>query len=52
MKREVGVSRMPRGLRQTARSISFLSPTDSCPVAFLAMKMRRSSCGPSANYSI
>jgi hypothetical protein len=39
MKREVGVSRIPRGLRQVALSISFLSPIFSRPEALLAIKI-------------
>src|SRR5262249_44986741 len=39
MKREVGVSLTPRGLRQLARSISRLSPILSTPPALLVMKI-------------
>jgi hypothetical protein len=39
MYREVGVKRMPRGLRQVARSISRLSPIESRPETFLAIKI-------------
>jgi hypothetical protein len=39
MKREVGVSRIPRGLRQVALSISFLSPIFRRPEALLAIKI-------------
>src|SRR5258708_21621032 len=39
MKREVGVKRMPQGLRHVALSISFLSPMARRPDAFFAMKM-------------
>src|ERR1700691_6016532 len=39
MYRDVGVSRAPRGFRQIALSISFLSPIFKVPVAFLTTKM-------------
>jgi hypothetical protein len=39
IKREVGVSLMPRGLRQLARSISRLSPIFTGPVALFAIKI-------------
>jgi hypothetical protein len=52
IKREVGVKRTPRGFRQTARSISFLSPIARWPVAFLAIKIASFICDPKADFLI